>query len=165
MVSDQASQAPLIHDIIIIGAGPAGLAVAARLCEQTPSALFTDEEHQRYHWIRKHGQAMSIKNRKTGKVKQAATADVHAKAQGYSTLVLDAAGDEWMARWNRLFHIFDIKHLRSPMWFHVDPSDRDALLAYTYEKGRVQECAEIKGCVGKEISKHAMRKRAKLKKQ
>jgi len=43
---------PRIHDIIIVGAGACGLAVAARLCESTPSALFTDSEHQRYHWMK-----------------------------------------------------------------------------------------------------------------
>ena len=61
-----------VHDVVIVGAGPCGLAVAARLCEHTPSAIFTDEEHQRYHWIRKHGARMSIKNRKNGQVSQAA---------------------------------------------------------------------------------------------
>ena len=34
---------PFIYDVIIVGAGPCGLAVAARLRERTPSALFTDD--------------------------------------------------------------------------------------------------------------------------
>jgi ribulose 1,5-bisphosphate synthetase/thiazole synthase len=38
-----------INDVLIVGAGPCGLAVAARMREATPSALFTDVEHQRYH--------------------------------------------------------------------------------------------------------------------
>ncbi|KAF7115949.1 hypothetical protein CNMCM5793_003782 [Aspergillus hiratsukae] len=49
-----------LHDVIIIGAGPCGLAVAARLNEATPSAMFTDEEHQRYHWINKHSGRMAL---------------------------------------------------------------------------------------------------------
>ena len=49
-----------IRDVIIIGAGPCGLGVAARLQEETPSAMFTDEEHQRYHWIRKHTGRMNL---------------------------------------------------------------------------------------------------------
>ena len=48
------------HEVLIIGAGPAGLAVAARLREQTPSAVFTDAEHSRYQWIKKHAGRMNI---------------------------------------------------------------------------------------------------------
>ncbi|KAK7526811.1 FAD binding domain-containing protein [Phyllosticta citriasiana] len=146
-----------VHDVIIVGAGPCGLAVAARLCEHTPSAIFTDEEHQRYHWIKKHGARMSIKDRKNGKVKMATPR----LGRQYSTLVLDATGDQWMSRWNRLFKTYDISHLRSPMFFHVDPGDRDGLLAYAHEQGREGELDEIRDCVGKEISKHQRKKRAK----
>ncbi|KAK8191349.1 FAD binding domain-containing protein [Phyllosticta capitalensis] len=146
-----------VHDVIIVGAGPCGLAVAARLCEHTPSAIFTDEEHQRYHWIKKHGARMSIKDRKNGKVKLATPQ----LGRRYSTLVLDATGDQWMNRWNRLFKTYDISHLRSPMFFHVCPADRDGLLAYAHEQGREDELDEIRDCVGKEISKHQRKKRTK----
>ncbi|KAF2086397.1 FAD binding domain-containing protein [Saccharata proteae CBS 121410] len=146
-----------VHDVIIIGAGPCGLAVAARLCEHTPSAVFTDEEHQRYHWIRKHGKHMAIKDRKNLKVKKADTKP----GRKYSTLVLDGTAEEWMGRWNRLFKTFEIDHLRSPMFFHVDPGDRDALLAYTHEKNRDNELEELHNTVGKEISKHHKKKRSK----
>ncbi|KIV87032.1 hypothetical protein PV11_02604 [Exophiala sideris] len=50
-VSTESRFSKMIYDVAIIGAGPAGLAVAARLREATPSALFTDEEHSRY-WRR-----------------------------------------------------------------------------------------------------------------
>lgn len=146
-----------VHDVLIIGAGPCGLAVAARLCEHSPSAVFTDEEHRRYHWIRKHGGQMSIKHKKDGRVTNAKTARRHGRR--YSTLVLDGTGDHWMTRWNNLFKMFEITHLRSPMFFHVDPGDRDALLAFTHERDRETELEEIRDCVGKEISKHQRKKK------
>lgn len=156
MNATEMSEDTTIYDVAIIGAGPAGLAVAARLCEHTPSAIFTDDEHQRYHWIKKRGRQMSTKNPKTGAVKPASAAKCPAK---YSTLVLDATGNTWMSRWNNLFRTFEISHLRSPMFFHVDPGDRDALLAYCNEKGTEKELVEIAGCVGKEVSKHQKKQR------
>ncbi|KAM0722127.1 hypothetical protein Q7P37_001568 [Cladosporium fusiforme] len=152
-----AEEIPPIHDVLIIGAGPAGLAVAARLRERTPSALYTDEEHRRFHWLRKHGGgAQSIKDRKTGRVKPA-----HPPSSSHrrSLRVLDAEGPAWLTRWHGLFAAFRISHLRSPMFFHPDPSDRDALLAYAHASERTGELVEISGCVGKEVSKHRQKKR------
>lgn len=146
---------PFVHDVIIIGAGPCGLAVAARLREQTPSALFTDEEHHRYHWINKHTAQTSIKNSKTGQTRKSSSS----KPSPPSMLVLDSSGNQWMSKWNRLFSSLEISHLRSPMFFHPDPHDRDGLLAYAHAAGKECECIEIAGCVGKEISKHQMKKR------
>jgi len=128
--------------------------VAARLHEHTPSALFTDEEHRRYHWLRKNSARAAIKNKKTG----------HSRLPKESVqdepdiLVLDGTGKGWMTRWHQMFRRFKISHLRSPMFFHVDPRDRDGLLAYTYNQGRESELLEIPGTVGKEISKHKMKK-------
>lgn len=64
-----------------------------------------------------------------------------------------------MSKWNTLFSMLEISHLRSPMFFHPDPHDRDGLLAYAHNEGRECECLEIAGCVGKEISKHQMKKK------
>lgn len=47
---------------IIIGGGTCGLAVASRLCENHPGSLFTEDEHQRFHWLKQRGH-------KTNKVK------------------------------------------------------------------------------------------------
>lgn len=150
---------PFIHDVIIVGAGPCGLAVAARLREQTPSALFTDEEHHRYHWIKKHASNAAIKNSKTGRTRTCQGGN--SKRSGFqpSMLVLDKSGDMWMSKWNKLFSVLEISHLRSSMFFHPDPHDRDGLLAYAHEVGRESDCLEIAGCVGKEISKHQMKKK------
>lgn len=37
----------MLYDVLIVGVGPSGLAVAARLDEPTPSPVFTDAEHVR----------------------------------------------------------------------------------------------------------------------
>lgn len=62
-----------------------------------------------------------------------------------------------MEKWNLLFRTLEIEYLRSPMFFHVDPGDRDGMLAYTRDTGREElgrDLWEIPGCVGKELSKH-----------
>lgn len=48
------------------------------------------------------------------------------------------------------------------MFFHVDPKDRDALLAYAEEKGSPEDLVEIANCVGKERSKHKQKKDRKF---
>lgn len=64
-----------------------------------------------------------------------------------------------MHRWHNAFKTLEIKQLRSPMFFHVDPGDRDGMLAYTQETGRDADLWEIPNCVGKEMSKHKKKKR------
>lgn len=59
-----------------------------------------------------------------------------------------------MEKWNRLFSAYDIKTLRSPMFFHPGPEDRDGLKAFAFVRGRQDEMTELKNVCGKEISKH-----------
>jgi len=113
---------------------------------------------------------MNIKNYKTGVDSLPTTPSRFGIGQGCGEegcvvriLVLDAAGTTWMARWRHLFQTFGIKHLRSPMFFHIDPSDRDALLGYAYEKERESDLQPLPGCVGKELSKHRQKKKKNKK--
>lgn len=172
------------HDVIIIGAGPCGLAVAARMRESTPSALFADFEHQRYHWLKKHAKRQSKlqtkgrvgsmvviednqksgaakASRRSGNTSSLSAYDHHMHAEDYSIQVFDNTSSIWMAKWKKLFAAFDIKTLRSPLFFHPGPEDRDGLKAYAYAKGREHEMCELKGVCGKEISKHEKKKAMK----
>ncbi|KAI1849986.1 hypothetical protein JX265_003359 [Neoarthrinium moseri] len=160
MASDLDS-ATHLHDVLIVGAGPCGLAVASRLSEHMPAASFTDDEHNRkiWHWMQRGKGKMSYKARKTGDVTPADSCSRRAKGNLPDIVVLDATADKWMARWDTLFKTFDISHLRSPMFFHFDPAERDGLLSYTHMNGRERELREIRGCVGKELSKHQRKMR------
>ena len=162
----------LVHDVLIIGAGPAGLAVAARLREQTPSAVFTDAEHSRYQWIKKHHRRTNILQTsirhaaptKTSSrqydcrtsISQNQTSEI----TDLSIKVLDSSGPTWLHSWKSNFAALSIPHLRSPMFFHPCPRDRDGLLAYAHETNRASTCVEIGGCVGCSMSKHRRKKKA-----
>lgn len=158
---DHLDHDPHVFDVLIIGAGPCGLAVAARIHEQAPSAMFTDEEHRRWSWLKNKGNRLAVMQVKTGHVKPASV-DANKNKSPYKMAVLDSSGEGWLSRWKTLFSTYGISHLRSPMIWHIDPQHRDALLSHAHFQGRDDELVEIKGCVGKEISKH--HKKQKLKK-
>lgn len=178
----------MIYDVAIIGAGPCGLAVASRLRESTPSALFTDDEHARY-WRRfsrletieserkrrrrpkgGDGQANSAGPGSQGSGSSPATADGSSDSKTWSSsgdeedddeksiIVLDAKSNEWMSAWKEKFRNLQISELRSPLFFHPDPRDRDGLLAFSHFNQRTRELQEIQNVVGREISKHHAKK-------
>jgi hypothetical protein len=103
---------------------------------------------------------MNIKNYRTN-------VDSLGAAKGFSPrqeddidmVVLDADGGDWMTKWTKFFKSFAIDYLRSPMFFHIDPADRDALLGFTYEQEKDGELQALAGCVGKETSKHRKKKK------
>ncbi|KIV87031.1 hypothetical protein PV11_02603 [Exophiala sideris] len=68
-----------------------------------------------------------------------------------------------MSSWKEKFRRLQIDHLRSPLFFHPDPRDRDALLAYSHFHGRADELQEINNVVGKELSKHQAKKKREKK--
>ncbi|KAG9777220.1 hypothetical protein KCU88_g4612, partial [Aureobasidium melanogenum] len=171
----------MIYDVAIIGAGPCGLAVASRLRESTPSALFTDDEHARY-WKRfskletieserKRNRRTEKKNNRTGSQSSNTSNDSEGtqnnsnasnsrseeeeddKGHDKSIIVLDAHSNEWMSAWKEKFRNLQIDHLRSPLFFHPDPRDRDGLLAFSHFSGRTPELEEIQNVVGREIKR------------
>ena len=187
----------VIHDVLIVGAGPAGLAIAARLREPTPSSIFTDAEHDRYQWIKKHSGRMILHSRarRSQSSKRSSTLSTSSDRQvdwkplffprsaepkdppmtffgrnnsatissgqkrEIDILVLDSSGRDWLSGWKQNFAALEISHLRSPMFFHPSPHDRDGLLAYAYETGRYGDCIEIANCVQKSMSKHRRKKK------
>lgn len=74
---------------------------------------------------------------------------------------LDESGDKWMSAWNERFERLNISHLRSPMFFQIDPKDRDGLLGFAHREEREGELREIKHVVGKGLSKHQRKQNLK----
>ncbi|EXJ55068.1 uncharacterized protein A1O5_12807 [Cladophialophora psammophila CBS 110553] len=141
----------MVYDVAIVGSGPCGLAVAARLRDATPSALFTDDKNSRY-W-RRFNQREAIENEHKSQRRATQSNRNDMPPSSRSIIVLDALSDEWMSAWQERFRRLQIDHLRSPLFFHPDPRDRDSLLAFSHLHCRTDELQEIPNVAGKEISK------------
>ena len=79
--------------------------------------------------------------------------------QRFNIKVVDSSGCDWLKSWTMNFTALGISHLRSPMFFHPCPRDRDGLLAFARETGRCDDCVEIASCVGKSMSKHRRKRK------
>lgn len=147
------------YEVIIVGGGTCGLAVAARLCEDTPGSIYTDDEHQRFHWLKQRGSKVATISKSMKKLSKY-TSPVKLLAE--HILVLDAVSDTFLGQWDNQFRSCQIPVLRSPMFFHPDPATIDAMIAYAHIQKREKELMEIPNVVGREYSKH-QHKRTKKK--
>ena len=98
-------------EVLVIGGGTCGLSISARLLETHPGSLFTEDEHQRFHWLKHRGNKVNLINSK------------HSNYQykqnflSKDILILDSLGDKFMTGWNSQFDACKIPYLRSPMFF------------------------------------------------
>lgn len=142
-------------EVVIVGGGPCGLATASRLCEATAGSIYTEDEHQRFHWLRQRGP-------KSAKVLRGAKKDIRfelpTKLKASDILVLDAVSDSFMGQWNNQFASCQIPTLRSPMFFHPDPVNIDGMITYAFTHRREKDLLEIQNVVGKEYSKHQQKR-------
>lgn len=141
------------YPVIVVGGGTCGLAVTARLCEPFPGSLYTEDEHQRFHWLNQRGHKVSLIGRSLYKREN------YFKPE--DILVLDAHGDKFVSAWDLQFAACQIPFLRSPMFFHVDPVDVDALVCFSHDKQ--DQLMEVKNVVGKEFLKHQAKRMQKKK--
>lgn len=145
-------------EAVIVGGGTCGLAVAARLCEDTPGSIFTEDEHQRFHWLRRRSSTVGIISKTSGKV---STFTLTSRLRPDQMLVLDGTSDSFIGQWRNQFQTCQIPVLRSPMFFHPDPANIDGMITYAHEKNRENDLMEIKNVVGKEYSKHQHKRQMK----
>ncbi|OAV88954.1 hypothetical protein PTTG_09065 [Puccinia triticina 1-1 BBBD Race 1] len=170
-------------DVLIIGAGPHALGLAARLREPRPAALYTDIEHSRLAFLQRPDAVKLPRQpkkpynlRAPNPIKLREQAGNHFDDDSFPRLLaLDGSSPEWLGRWNGFFHHLDIPHLRSPMFFHPSPADVDGLEAFARRMDREKECVDSGGVEdvlptvgqskrgGDKIRKRATRKKGCLK--
>ncbi|TIB64911.1 hypothetical protein E3P77_02891 [Wallemia ichthyophaga] len=148
-----------ISDVIVIGAGPHSLAVCSRLLEPSPSALYSDLEHVRLSFLNKqknHRRGPKGNKRKLIRHRNTLSGlNVRVFDKSPCTLTNGTPEKKFCANFHNLFKGLEIEYMRSPMFFHSNPRDVDALLSYAYANN--YHLREIPGVVGKEVSKHKKR--------
>lgn len=156
-------------EVIVVGGGTCGLAMTARLCEDCPGSIYTEDEHQRFHWLKQRGNKVNLINRNVSshkKFKPRGAGNMYKprrKFEPLEILVLDAQLNLFMGQWDNQFAACQIPFLRLPMFFHPDPVNVDGLVSYAHSVRRElsQDLMEIENVVGKEYSKHQLKKLSK----
>lgn len=94
----EAVEAEDFQDVLIIGAGPNGLAVVSRLRERHPPSIYTDLEQARIRWL---GGKLHTKV-KGNQRKLVQRASSRAPKSSPKINVLDASAPEWMQTWQNV---------------------------------------------------------------
>lgn len=149
-------------EVIIVGGGTCGLAVALRLCEDAPGLIYTEDEHQRFHWLKRRGNRVGTFHRGMNKKRPYV---LPSKLTLKNILVLDAIADLFLGGWDNQFQLCQIPFLRLPMFFHPDPVNIDGMITYAHQNHREKDLMEITNVVGKEYLKHQMKRTMKKKKK
>ena len=129
-------------DLVVIGSGPAALTFVTRWLEERPAALYLEDERQHLHWLKRQTHAAPVlETRKPTKssdriIKTNQKNEWHMRKSSLRVLIVDKLGDGWLGQWHRNFGSYEIPFLRSPMFFHPDPSDLDGLLEYAVQTER-----------------------------
>lgn len=121
------------YDLVIIGAGPAALAVVARILETRPAALYTEQEHHFLHWLSKSGGGGQQRNAAQPGRNPRHLRLIRTKASGRGAeriiageralhddekcacpgemkiLVVDKVGQGWLSHWNNMFKALEIQ--------------------------------------------------------
>lgn len=153
-------------EVIVVGGGTCGLAVTARLCEDCPGSIYTEDEHQRFHWLKQRGNKVNLINRSVSSNKgykpqrPEKLYKPRRKFEPLEILVLDGQLDLFMGQWDNQFAACQIPYLRSPMFFHPDPVNVDGMISYAHLEKRElsRDLMEIENVVGREYSKHQLKK-------
>ena len=109
-----------VHDVVIVGAGPHGLAVLSSL--HSSSAWMTDMQRERSF--------QGAKDKTAGR-----------KKQQWSVCVVD--DQPWLGAWHKRFEALDIEWLRSPAMAHPSAFNEDALLEFANRTGRTDELRDL----------------------
>lgn len=101
-------------ELLIIGAGPHALSLMTRLMTPFPHALFSDEQQERLlEW--RQFQQKSKKN-----ISAQSESNLLAEWVRSRVKIIDPTG-KWLSQWDHQFDAYEIKQLRSPVFFHPDP--------------------------------------------